>query len=63
MTTYGIWSEAAGGFIETDLRKSGIDASLNHWVSQGEDPEDLEAKEVCADHPEQPADACEECEW
>lgn len=63
MIEYGVWSDAAGGFIETGLW-SDVEAqqALFAQIRAGEDPGDLDVLPVCPDHEEQPARSCEECD-
>jgi hypothetical protein len=58
VTEYGIWSNGAGGFIETgiyDLDEA--NAALDEWPPE----EEAEVLEICSEHEEQPAIGCEEC--
>lgn len=60
MNEQGIWSDAAGGFIETGIYgDDDAAARLESWRAEGED--DAEIKAVCPDHEEQPADSCQDC--
>jgi hypothetical protein len=61
-TEYGIWSEAAGGFIETQLHspRAGAEAR-DALVEDGEERSDLKVLEICPDHEDQPKATCEEC--
>jgi hypothetical protein len=61
---YGVWSEAAGGFISTDNFSMGSAENEMAWlIEQGEDPDDLTVIEMCEEHrdAEQPRDGCEMC--
>lgn len=62
--TWGVWSELAGGFVGSAglYTKEEANTDREHLINQGEDPADLEVIEECAEHDEQPADGCEECE-
>jgi hypothetical protein len=62
MTEYGIFSEAAGGCIESGLYSVAEGEERRaKLVAEGEDAGDLAVKEMCPDHEEQPKDGCEEC--
>lgn len=59
---FGIWSDAAGGFIETGFwSKMEAEGAMPALIAEGEDEDDLSALAICAEHEEQPADTCEEC--
>lgn len=61
-TEYGIWSDAAGGFIETQMRSPREAAEARDaLVADGEETSDLKVLEICPDHEDQPKAACEEC--
>jgi hypothetical protein len=60
MIEYGIWSDASGGFIETQLW-SEEQAKARIAELGDEAPEDAQVLEICAEHEEQPARSCEEC--
>lgn len=65
---YGIWSDAAGGFIATALYNEEQCAKelaaliAGNAQTGGEDPADLQVLQICSQHEEQPANGCEECE-
>lgn len=59
---HGVWSDAAGGFVDTQLYgQASMRESLNALIAQGEDPEDLRVLAICPEHEEQPVDTCGEC--
>lgn len=63
-TEHGIWSDAAGGFIDSGLYTDvQIEQALADFIAQGEDADDLKALAFCEDHrdEEQPAIGCELC--
>lgn len=61
-TEYGIWSEAAGGFIETQMRSPKEAANeCEALIAEGEERSDLKVLEICPDHEDQPRTSCEEC--
>lgn len=64
MIEYGIWSDAAGGIIEGGFYvPDGIILDcIAAYIEGGEDRADLSVVPVCADHLDQPANACHECE-
>jgi hypothetical protein len=63
MAEYGIWSQGAGGFAETQFWSAGeAETTRAALIADGEDADDLEVLPVCPDHAEQPATGCEECE-
>lgn len=72
MDEYGIWSDLAGGFIETDFHDEAGKAEAQEQIDDackgfgGDlDPDEAVACSViriCPDHEEQPADGCEECD-
>jgi hypothetical protein len=57
---YGIWSDQAGGMIESGLYGPDAEIALTRWLSEGET--DVELIPVCQHHDEQPANHCELCE-
>lgn len=62
MTEYGIWSDAAGGFVDTGLyTRTEMNKALDEHRSNGDDTARI--RRLCPDHAdlEQPADACEDC--
>lgn len=61
-TELGIWSDAAGGFIDAGLySEDEAEAAIVSLVADGETQGDLSVIEVCPEHQEQPKDGCEEC--
>ena len=58
---YGVWSEQAGGFIETGLASRQTGAALDRHIAAGESSGDLAAYLVCPWHDEQREFDCEEC--
>jgi hypothetical protein len=65
MVEYGIWSDAADGFISAGLTEAEAPGELDRLVADdGEDRDDLEVLRVCPEpgHEEEPADGCAECE-
>ena len=60
---HGIWSQAAGGFIEVGLwgDTAELGASVSRWLGRGEHADDLTVMALCGDHEEQPLDTCEDC--
>lgn len=64
MISYGVWSDAAGGFIDTDNYSMGsAENARAYWIDQGEDSDDLTILEMCEYHEEQPRTGCEGCEY
>lgn len=60
---HGVWSDAAGGFVETGLYlPSQVDEAVARLVGQGEDRDDLTVLAICPDHEERPAQQCEDCD-
>jgi hypothetical protein len=59
---HGVWSDAAGGFVDTQLYgQASMREALDALIAQGEDPEDLKVLAICPEHEEQVADTCDEC--
>lgn len=59
----GVYSDAAGGFLETQLPSTAEAEQARHdLLAGGEDAEDLTVLWICPDHEEQPADSCEDCD-
>lgn len=57
---YGAWSEFAGGFVFAG--DCALEVANDAAAELAEDPDDeIRILAVCDDHPEQPADGCEEC--
>lgn len=64
MREYGIWSAAAGGFIDYGYATpEAAQPAVAALVEQDEDADDLKVLEMCQEHrdEEQPADGCESC--
>lgn len=59
MTEYGIWSDEGGGFVE-DGFGSIVTAEAALAGYRRDDPT-ARIRETCPDHPDEPADACEDC--
>jgi hypothetical protein len=63
-TTYGAWSEGAGGFVcASDCATDAGNYAANELreLAKEDDTDTLKILAVCRDHEEQPADGCEEC--
>ena len=62
MSDWGVWSDAAGGFIETQTwSPTAAEEARRVWIVKGEDADDLSVLPICPQHEEQPRDTCEEC--
>jgi hypothetical protein len=63
-TTYGVWSESAGGFIyavDCATEAGNWAASELRELAKTDDTDTFEILAVCREHGEQPADSCEDC--
>lgn len=59
-TEYGVWDDNDGGFVFA----ADCATESGNWAATllAEDPDaELTVREVCAEHPEQPAAVCEDC--
>jgi len=59
-TGYGVWDEGDGGFTHV------VDCAMSaaNWAAEQLDEDsdyEMHIKAVCGDHPDQPADGCEDC--
>jgi hypothetical protein len=64
-TTYGAWSEGAGGFVYAPLDCA---IEVANWaadelrqLAKDDDTDTIKILAICPDHEEQPKDGCEEC--
>jgi hypothetical protein len=63
-TTYGAWSEGAGGFVysgDCATEVANWAADELRTLAKEDDTDKLEILAVCHEHEEQPKDGCEEC--
>lgn len=63
-TTYGAWSDGAGGFIYTTdcaIEVANYAADELRQLAKENDTDTIQILAVCCDHEEQPADGCEDC--
>lgn len=64
MREFGIWSDAAGGFIDYGYATvESAQPAVEDFIAAGEDADDLKVLEICQEHrdEEQPAQGCEFC--
>ena len=57
MKAYGVFNDE--GMIDGPFYS--IDSAQREWEAYVELDEECRVRELCAEHPEQPRDACEEC--